>query len=196
MLRFFTDAKLKSNRWNIINVRQREEFDSVQMSRHYKILPHLYLQDYDISLWIDASILICQPIDEFVNFITDDIKMGIYKHTSSWKKEFDVMYHWCQDINILNTQMLDYQNDGFDIDKEIMSGNVILREHADDKVTQTMQLWWEQFNKYYIQRDQISLAYSIWKSKLNVNFFPGLYPRGDRNSCFKNFGHKRTNKVR
>jgi len=193
---FFTDAKLQSNKWNIINVQRKKEFDNVQMSRYYKMFPHLHLKDYDISLWIDASILIRQPIDEFMGFITNDIKMGLYHHTCSWKEEFNNMHYWCRDANVLNSQMSDYQKDGFNIDNVIMSGNVILRGHADDKVIETMQLWWEQFNKYYIKRDQISLAYSLWKSKLNVNFFPGLYPKGDRNRHFKNFGHKGTNRIK
>jgi hypothetical protein len=192
---FFTDAKLKSNKWEIVNVSKKEEFDNIQMSRYYKILPHLHLKNYDTSLWVDASILICKPIDEFVNFITNDVKMGIYQHTKNWKTEFDVMNYWCRDMNVLNTQMSDYQKDGFDTNKTIMSGNVILREHVDDKVIQAMQLWWEQFNKYYIKRDQISLAYSIWKSNLSVNFFPGLFPRGDRNIYFRNFCHKTTNRI-
>jgi len=194
-MKFFTDDKIKSNKWNIINVLPKKEFDSIEMSRYYKMFPHLCLQDYDISLWIDASILIRKPIDEFVKFITDDIKMGIYQHTCSWKAEFDVMYHWCDDTNRLNAQISDYKNDGFDINAKIMSGNVILRQHNDDNVIRSMQLWWDQFNKYYIKRDQVSLAYSIWKSKLKVNFFPGLHPRGDRNPYFKNFPHKKSNKI-
>lgn len=194
-LLFFTDANLKSNRWNIINVKQREDLDSIKMSRCYKMFPHLYLKDYDLSLWIDASILICKPIDEFVNYITDDVKMGIYQHTSSWKEEISVMHRWCKDIKFINSIMLEYQNEGFDINKKIMSGNIILREHNDKNVIQTMELWWKQFNKHYIKRDQISLAYSLWKSGLNINFFDGFHPRGQRNDYFKSLPHKRTNKV-
>ena len=195
-MRFFTNVRLKSNKWDIINVHPKKEFDNVQMSRHYKMFPHLYLQDYDISLWIDASILIRQPIDKLVDFITDDVKIGVYHHTCRWKEEFDVMHYWCKDIGILERQISDYQNDGFDVNSTIINGNVILREHNNERVIETMQMWWEQFNKYYIKRDQISLAYSIWKSKLNVNYFPGLYPRGDRNPYFKNISHKKTNKIK
>jgi len=192
---FFTNAKLKSNRWNIINVPLKDKLDSIQMSRHYKMFPHLYLSNYDVSLWVDASILIRKPIDEFVDYITDNIKMAVYRHTSSWRQEIGVMNRWCRDINKLNAQTSDYASDGFDIDKKIINGNVILREHNNDNVIQTMSLWWNQFNKYYIKRDQVSLAYSVWKSGLDVNFFPGLYPRGDRNPYFRNFGHKRTNTI-
>jgi len=196
-MRFFTDAEnLKSNKWDIVNVPLKEGFDKVRMSRHYKMFPHLYLQDYDISLWVDSSILIRQPIDELVNFITDDVKMGMYHHTCCWKEEFDVMHYWCNDMSILEAQISNYQSEGFDVNSTIMSGNVILREHADEKVVQAMQLWWDQFNKYYIQRDQISLAYSICKSNLKVNFFPGLYPRGNRNPYFKSFPHKKSNRVK
>jgi len=195
-LRFYTDAPVKSNKWDIINVPKTEEFDNVQMSRHYKMFPHLHLEEYDVSLWIDASILIRQPIDEFLSFITDDVKMGIYQHSCSWKEEFDVMHYWCKDMSVLETQISDYKNDGFDVDTKIMSGNIILREHAEEKVIQAMQLWWDQFHKYYIQRDQIGLAYSMWKSGLNINFFPGLYPKGDRNPHFLNITHKKTNRIK
>lgn len=193
-MRFYTDSeKIISNRWDVVHAPRIKGFDSVQMSRHFKILPHLHLKEYDISLWVDSSIVIQKSIDEFVNFITDDAKMGIYQHVCSWKTEFDIMgEYYSKNTELLNSQMLDYKNDGFDIDSTIMSGNVILREHFDKKVMVAMQLWWDQFNKYYIKRDQISLAYSIWKSGLNVNFFPELYPRGDRNKYFRSMSHKKT----
>jgi len=193
---FFTDAKLKSNKWDIINVPQKEKFDSIQMSRQYKMFPHEYLQDYDLSLWVDASILIRQPIDEFVSLITNDVKMGIYQHTSSWETELSCMYRWTDDIELLEEMKLDYQKDGFDTESKIMSGNVILREHADAKLIEAMEFWWKKFNEYYIKRDQLGLAYSVWKKKLPVNFFPGLHARGDRNPYFKNLEHKKTHRIK
>ena len=99
-------------------------------------------------------------------------------------------------MGILEKQISDYITDGFDVNSTLINGNVILREHNNKQLIHTMELWWEQFNKYYIQRDQISLAYSIWKDKLNVNFFSGLYPKGSRNPYFKNFSHKRTNRIK
>jgi len=193
---FFTDAKMTANKWEIVNVPRKEEFDDIQASRHYKMFPNLYLKDYDISLWIDASILIRKPIDEFLNFITEDVKMAMYPHTNNWNREFGFMDYWCNDLELLESLKEYFVNDGFDPESTIMNGNVIFREHGSKDVIETMNLWWELFNKFYIKRDQVSLAYAIWKTQLKVNFFDGLYPRGDRNPYFLNIGHKKHHRIK
>ena len=193
---FFTDANIKSNKWNIIKISQKDEFDPIQMSRYYKMLPHLHLQDYDISLWVDASILIRKPINHFFDFINDNVKMAAYQHTNSWEREFGFMNFWCNDEELLNRMKTSFENDGFDTQSKIINGNVIIRKHGAKEVIETMELWWKKFHEFYIKRDQVSFAYSVWKTGLKVNFFEGLYPRGDRNSYFLNIGHKKHNRIK
>jgi len=53
----FTDDKnLKSNIWNIIYV--ESELSSNLENRKYKILPHRFLDQYEVSLYIDSNIKI------------------------------------------------------------------------------------------------------------------------------------------
>ena len=188
----FTNSDISINNCNVVKVSMEQGFDNVKMSRLYKIMPHHYFKDYHLSLWIDSSILIYEPINDILNFITNEKKLCLYRHTKNWKQEMDsVVKFRKKNRDILNSQMIDYQSDGFDVNDKIMAGGVILREHLDYKVIETMEFWWEQFNKYYTRRDQLSLAYAIWKTQLNIGVFDGLYPRGNRNiKYFKIFNHK------
>ena len=48
----FTDSDIQSNGWNIIRVPVLYE-DPNRNAKRYKILPHRYLSEYDISIYMD-----------------------------------------------------------------------------------------------------------------------------------------------
>ena len=74
----FTDSDLKSDVWNIKKVPAIYN-DSTRCARKYKLLPHRYLSDYDISIWVDGNIVIHGNIDKFLSNI---ISGKIYSYSS------------------------------------------------------------------------------------------------------------------
>ena len=64
---FTNNKKLKSNTWKIIYI-EDEKLDNQRLSRKIKMLSHPYIKDnYDISVWMDASVVFKKSIIDFVN---------------------------------------------------------------------------------------------------------------------------------
>jgi len=47
--------------------------------------------------------------------------------------------------------------------------NIIFRKHNSDNIVKLMNDWWEELNTQ-TKRDQLSLAYVLWKNGENFNF--------------------------
>ena len=61
----FTDNKnIKSNVWKIIH-HPAIHTDPVRSAKIFKVKPHEFLSDYDISLWVDANFLIKTDLQTF-----------------------------------------------------------------------------------------------------------------------------------
>ena len=51
----FTDQDFVSNVWQVKKVKPKFE-DPVRSAKIYKILPHKFLSEYEISVWIDGNL--------------------------------------------------------------------------------------------------------------------------------------------
>ncbi len=47
--------------------------------------------------------------------------------------------------------------------------NILFRKHNSDNIIKLMNDWWEELNTQ-TKRDQLSLAYVLWKNGENFNF--------------------------
>ncbi|MEP2131598.1 MAG: hypothetical protein ABJI77_10615, partial [Algoriphagus sp.] len=76
----FTDQKcIVSNVWDIRLV-SKDELSSIELNRMYKFLPHLFLKEYEISLYIDSNILIKKEASElFQQLIDSEYKFALPK---------------------------------------------------------------------------------------------------------------------
>ena len=62
----FTDnPDYKSDIWDVRIT--PKVYDGARDSKKPKILPHRYLQDYDISIWIDGDVKVTDNVDILVN---------------------------------------------------------------------------------------------------------------------------------
>ena len=51
-----------------------------KLSRIYKILPHIYLPEYDHSLYIDGNFKIIGDVEEYINQYSNNASMLCFKH--------------------------------------------------------------------------------------------------------------------
>ena len=62
----FTDNKeIKSDVWRIIDSEPIHE-DPVRSAKVFKIKPHEFLKEYNISIWVDANFLIMNDLNSFL----------------------------------------------------------------------------------------------------------------------------------
>lgn len=142
--------------------------DSTRLSRYVKLLPHVALPDYDVSVWIDANIRITGK--EFYDVVNDRIASGVlmaqvphpqrdcvYEEISMCYK--DLRIGLCDALR----QRRHLKKEGFPRHFGMMENNLILRRHNDPVVRQVSDGWWREYLTYSI-RDQLSLMPVCWKS--------------------------------
>lgn len=70
-----TNLKYNDNNWMIRNIPEDlNGLSKVKQQRLIKILPHKYLSEYEISIWVDGNIQIMCDVDDFLK------KIDLEKH--------------------------------------------------------------------------------------------------------------------
>jgi hypothetical protein len=166
----FTDnPELASQGWQMVLVKLNGELPA-HMNRRYKMLPHIYLSNYERSLYVDGNIKIrVDPSPLFHKYLDSDV-IAIPKH-----QDRNCAYaeaHACIEVGLVNKeiteqQMARYMAQGFPKGYGLTANGTILRKHLDAKVMGLMDLWWKEYC-LGSKRDQLSLQYSIWKKNINI----------------------------
>ena len=198
----FTDSDIQSNDWKIVRVSKLYN-DPVRDAKRYKILPHRYLSEYDISIYMDGNFEIQENITILVNKYLSGSSAAFFDHNQ--QEEYDRrnciyaeadfiinagninMGRWPErgTLNykdnpvIIREQVSRYKIEGYPKNNGLIVGGIILRKHNDIDCINAMESWWNEI-KYYSKRDQLSFNYVAWKENFKFNYIPGQ----TRNSKF------------
>lgn len=152
--------------WNVILLDTETEFENILLSRKVKMLPHLYLDPkYDMSIYLDADMLITGDLTELTNVLTVDTTMAAFRHSScqSVREEIDdLIRRGVVDKDMAENQWLRYVEWGFKDNLGITENGILIRRHNDPQVIRLMQLWWQEFQNGCL-RDQISLMPCLYR---------------------------------
>ena len=140
-------------------------------ARRFKMLPHKYLPEYDVSIWIDGKIIITddimQPVKEYlkeVNFIVL-AHPGDHRHLSIYEEAERCIAFNKGDPIAIKRQIEAYKKEGCPEDREVVATGVLIRRHHDPDVIKFNEAWWAEIQKHSV-RDQISFPYVAWKHNL------------------------------
>ncbi|OOE39315.1 hypothetical protein BZG00_10520 [Salinivibrio kushneri] len=169
-------------------------FEPIKANRHIKMLPHKYLQDYDVSIYVDSNIRVMKRIkDLFEDFLASGKDVGLLKHPlrNSVYEEIDacIMLGKVRSKDKLLQEYERYLEAGFKDSAGLTENNVIIRKHHQKDVIEAMNLWWDCF-EMSAGRDQISLPYVREKCTLNEYVYP--FNTRVENHHFKVYPHKKT----
>lgn len=166
----FTDnPSLEPNGWEIRPMPEGlEGLTKVKQQRMVKVLPHKYLPDYDISIWVDGSIKIKKDLREFLKtFIYSGYSIFIPTHPtrSCIYKECEVVKKIKKDTTDLpDKQMKKYKAEGFPEKYGLVQSNIMVRWHNDEDCKKVMEVWAAEIREFS-HRDQLSFNYALWKTK-------------------------------
>ena len=186
----FTDnPDYKSDTWDVRII--PKIYDGARDSKKPKILPHRYLQDYDISIWIDGDVKVTSDVDVLVNKYLKDkdyavlnhefcgisttgnlnVRKCIYEEAKfiKWLGDNHPRKHYKDNLDIINNQVDRYRKEGYPENNGQARNTIILRRHNNERIIKTMEDWWVEV-KYNSKRDQLSFPYVAWKNKLDFNF--------------------------
>ena len=178
-----------SEKWDVIYV--KPHCDSVEMNRQYKMLPHRFFADYDISLYIDANVkLKGRPSNLIKKYMASaslafprhfkrnciyDEAMICLRHKKITKEQFDKITEELLKGNRFPSQI------------GLAENNILIRNHHDESLIKVMEDWWLSF-KIYAPRDQLTLMYLLWKNKSSFVFMEES--SRNKNSYFSYHLHK------
>lgn len=169
----FTDNKdLVSKKWRIVVIENLS--DNVRKaSRLPKILPHKYLSDHDISIYVDASFYImASDIVEMAIECLDGKDIALYEHKNR-VCTYDEIRHVRSDPtrkvdgDICDRHLEKLETEGFPEKYGLFENGLIVRRNTE-QIKQLNELWWSEY-KNGAERDQFSFMYCVWKLGVDVN---------------------------
>jgi hypothetical protein len=166
----FTDNKtIKNDIWDVRPLpKETEGLSQVKKQRFVKINPHLFLGEYEMSIWVDGNVTLKGDLNKFVrNVITSDCSVYVPKHPqrNCIYAEANIVVKMGKDkSDITRPQMERYRKEGFPEKYGLLQSNIMLRKHNKADCIKLMEDWFEEL-KNGSHRDQLSFNYASWKNK-------------------------------
>lgn len=173
----FTDNPnndFKPSNWTFRNIPQDLiQLSKVKQQRLIKILPHKYLPEYDISLWIDGNIEIIGDVYEFIKQY-DLNKYSLFTRKHPGRKciyeEAKAVLNLKKDTKeTVECQLCKYREQGFPPNFGLEETNVILRNHKDVNCKMLCNMWAKEIVSGS-HRDQLSFDYCRWKNDFKIGY--------------------------
>ena len=171
----FTDSDITSETWTIRNIPEElHKLDDVRICRNIKINTHLYLPEYQYSVWVDGNIQVIGNIKKLVRGSMEKNIFCIPKHpyrNCIYDEADEVKKQQRDDRDIVNDVVNRYKKEGYPKKNGLVQSNIIIRQHNDIDSIDICEQWWNEVLKYS-KRDQLSFNYVCWKNKkFKVGFF-------------------------
>lgn len=167
----FTDnCNIRSNIWEINYIKDQNQ-DYNRKAKKYKVLPHLFLKNYDISIWVDGNFLIIGDLEEYIYkyMIFSNMLCFVHPYRKCIYDEAKVCIELGLDSkNIVKKQMEKYIKDNYPKNKGLAACGILVRKHMSKDVINIMENWWREINEYS-KRDQLSFDYVCWKNKFQYD---------------------------
>lgn len=141
----------------------------------YKIMPHLFLPDYDVHIWIDPTHEVREdPYEIIGRYMTDKQDVGAFRHREricAYSEAAEVLklgYDSPKNIEAATTFM---SEDGYPSWHGLYEIPVLIRRNTPSVGAMNL-MWWELICRTS-SRDQITFPYVVWKNNINVATLPG-----------------------
>ena len=205
----FTDSDIKSTQWEVRKQLSLYE-DNTRNAKRYKILPHRFLSDYDVSIYIDGNYAIKNNVNELVEKFLNNVNAAFYDHNQQpaydkrnciYQEAAAIEYLYNvnkspnkkpkDNLDVIHKQMQKYQQLNYPQNNGLINGGIILRRHNELDCIKVMEDWWTEI-KYHSKRDQLSFNFAAWKNNFKFNYLEGH----DRTNHYFNFMKHTKGKVK
>ena len=168
----FTDIEIdnKTTNWTILNINEKMNYSNkielIKKQRFFKILPHLFFKDYDLSIYIDTTFKIIGDLDHFLlRILSPKLSIYILEHPSigSINNEFKAVLKSKKDLNSSIIKLKNrYKSEKFPDNNGHAECCLIIRKHNNKKCINIMENWFREIRENS-HRDQLSFNYILWK---------------------------------
>ena len=186
---------LTSDTWEIQQVRPLLAMDPIRSQRDIKIRPYRYLPSWDVTLYIDNSVILRANPQGLFDLFETGKGLATFNHSGreTVLDEFIVVLEQgLDDQNKILEQLNHYMISDPDILKESpIQSSVILRDSGNSKVREAMEIWSAHVFRYS-RRDQLSANVAFHTADLD----PQLLPIDRSASPFHSWPHAKSRKPR
>jgi hypothetical protein len=160
---FVGDPTRVSGTWTLRHLPPRLPGDPVRSARFAKLHPHLLLKDYDVSLYIDCTVLLKQPPEALFDALLfgRSETMACLRHSQRDNmpdEALAILDLGFDDPETCLRQLRAYADGGQQGTVALIWTGLLLRFHHRKKVVTMMERWWEHVLRYS-RRDQLSFCY-------------------------------------
>lgn len=176
---FTNNNNLKSKTWKIIYLDNNENLSNLLLARKYKILiPSTIKKNYDVSVWIDGSVIIKESIIDFINKKCDlnHYSLACFKHSQRdcVYEEAAAIIKFKKDSYENVIRIIDFlKNNKYPEHNGLNETTVLVRRHDDELLNKVLEQWYYMVENYS-PRDQLSFNYTINKFGLKIKNINGI----------------------
>lgn len=168
-----TDGPLPSTgAWKGIDIRAIKgipSLDTSRISRYVKLHPHLFLDDYDYSIYLDGNIKTVGDMRYLVLLLNQQgFASNLHRHRDCIYKEVEACIRLSKhDPQIMRKQINSYRSAGMPEHYGLIESNLLVRDHHNPICIDIMERWWNEIMKHS-DRDQLSLPFVLWEMGIPV----------------------------
>lgn len=172
--------------WNIRQIPYNNK-DKTRIARWVKTHPHILLNDYDYSLWMDANVVIddCRFFRFLNAIISDNSILATFDHNDRdciYDEGFQIVALMIDSPISVLKEVIKISSSGYPFHNGLCETNVVLRKHNHHQIVRVDEDWWYMIDNYS-KRDQLSFNYVTWKNNTNIKLIFGN-KRNARNHDF------------
>jgi hypothetical protein len=164
----FTDQVRPGDRaegWQVI-VTPRPEAHPRMQAKFFKLNPHKCLRDYDLSVWVDASLRVHSPhlVRDLARYVKESA-VAFFPHRWRTRLADELAAHLPLRKYAglpIREQVASYFAEGYAEQTPLLECTCIVRRHNDRAVRELDEAWWGE-NQRWTYADQLSLPYVLWK---------------------------------
>lgn len=163
--------------------------DHTKTSRYVKTHPHVFLPEYEYTIWMDGSMAAISDPRELLVYLNDNDICVLKPRDEVLSKRGDPYFEVCcienemractalgkDDPIIMGSQIQKYFNEGYPKNNGLVETGLMVRRNSE-KIKKTMETWWTEIYNHS-KRDQLSFGYSLWKNNIKFSYMPSLYSR-------------------
>ena len=172
----FTDIIINNTNWTILEIPyavKKLNCSITKKQRFIKLHPHLFFQEYELSIYMDTSFMIIGDINEFlIRLLSPSFNIYVIEHPGSnciysEIKAVIKMKKENKKKSMLVEKML--KNNNFPEKMGLSENCLIIRRHKENNCINLMEKWWNQI-KNFSKRDQLSFNYVVWKTGIKIKY--------------------------